>query len=162
MAWASSLHDSWLPRGAYWEKNRQRSRYHFWPISDILLHVVLPYSFFVEVIIETLWSSMAVISTSPLDGKWQDPRRAWKPRNVAMTTFGNHSVLQLELKAFSARRKLERERERAAQEQLTNQTYRRSTPPPCLSLRGTLQSVLTEHWTAIKHFNATWSELLLH
>lgn len=55
-----------------------------------------------------------------------------------------------------------RGRKKAAEEQLTNHTWRLSMFAPFVSLWGTLQSVLTANWMGIKYFNSTWLKLLFH
>lgn len=47
---------------------------------------------------------------SPLNRKHQGPGTACGARNTAVATLGNYSLLQLELRAFFTRRKLEGEK----------------------------------------------------
>lgn len=108
------------------------------------------------------WFKRKEMDLHPLMGSGKVLEQQCGARNTAVATFGNYHLLQLELKTFFTRKKKWGGCEKRELKQLTNHTWRLSMPAPISLPLGNLQSVLTENWTGIKHFNSTWLKLLLN
>lgn len=162
VAWASSQHGDWLSRVSITRESGRGCTAIYDPAGKV--HNITPNMTSTSF----RWGRHQVLprfkgkemDLQPLMGGGKVLEQQCGAKNIAVATFGNYHLLQLELKTFPTREKKKKEGEKKQPKQLTNHTWRLSMPAPISLPLGNLQSVLTANWTGIKHFNSTWLKLL--